>query len=136
MATSQPTKSEITALPELSSPATGAETRAQRLLPLDGLRGLIIIVMALDHANLFIAHEHPPPEFWSGPPPSYTNALAFLTRFATHFAAPGFFFLIGAGMALFAASRRDLGWTEGAIRRHLIARGGLLIALQLLIENP
>jgi uncharacterized membrane protein len=92
--------------------------------------------MALDHANVFIAREHPPPEFWSSPPAYYTSALAFLTRFVTHFAAPGFFFLIGTGMVLFAESRRQQGWSEGAIVRHLIARGGLLVALQLLVENP
>ncbi|MFL5803151.1 MAG: DUF1624 domain-containing protein [Roseiflexaceae bacterium] len=115
--------------------APRADARA-RLPPLDGLRGLIIIVMALDHANAFIAHAHPPPELWSMPTAQPADALAFLTRFVTHFAAPGFFFLMGAGMALFAASRRRLGWSEGAIVRHLMLRGFLLIALQLLVENP
>src|SRR5512134_3588491 len=80
--------------------------RAARLAPLDGLRGLIMIVMALDHANAFIAHAHPRPEFFNTPPQQYTSALPFLTRFVTHFAAPGFFFLMGAGMLLLAESRR------------------------------
>jgi len=107
-----------------------------RLAPLDALRGLIIAAMALDHANAFIAHQHPPPELWNTPTPLPPSALAFLTRFVTHFAAPGFFFLMGAGMVLLAESRRRLGWSEGAIVRYLLARGGLLIALQLLVENP
>src|SRR5262249_2481887 len=44
-------------------------------------------------------------------------------------------FLMGAGMALFSSSRRKVGWTWGAIRRHLAIRGAILIALQLLVEN-
>lgn len=107
-----------------------------RLAPLDVLRGLIIVVMALDHANAFIARAHPPPEFWSAPTATPPGALAFLTRFVTHFAAPGFFFLMGAGMVLLAESRRKLGWSEWKIVRHLALRGGLLIVLQLLVENP
>jgi uncharacterized membrane protein len=113
-----------------------AISQPSRLLPLDGLRGLIIVVMALDHANAFIAHAHPPPELWSAPTARPDGTLAFLTRFVTHFAAPGFFFLMGTGMVLLAISRRRLDWTEGAIVRHLALRGLLLIALQLLVENP
>ena len=60
---------------------------------LDALRGLIILVMALDHANHFIAQKHPPSEIWDGVFPVYYDVLAFLTRLVTHVAAPGFFFL-------------------------------------------
>ncbi len=102
---------------------------------MDALRGFIIVVMALDHANVFIARAHPPPEMWVGSFPSYASALPFLTRWVTHLAAPGFFFLMGAGMMLFAAGRRRIGWSEGAITRHLMLRGLLLVALQFLIEN-
>ncbi len=44
-------------------------------------------------------------------------------------------FLMGAGMALFAHSRRKMGWSEGAIIRHFLLRGGLLLVLQLLVVN-
>lgn len=107
----------------------------QRLQPLDALRGFIMIVMALDHASLFIAHVHPRPEFWSGSFPVYTEALAFLTRFVTHLAAPGFFFLMGAAITLFANAHRERGWTETALTQHFIARGLLLVALQFVLEN-
>lgn len=107
-----------------------------RLQPLDALRGFIMMVMALDHANAFIAHAHPRPEFWTGPFPDYADPLAFLTRFVTHLAAPGFFFLMGASITLFADSRRKLGWSEWAITQHFLIRGLILIALQFLIENP
>ncbi|KAA3644607.1 MAG: DUF1624 domain-containing protein [Chloroflexi bacterium] len=106
-----------------------------RLQPLDALRGFIIVAMALDHANLFIAHQHSSGEFWGGPFPTYTSNLGFLTRFATHVAAPGFFFLMGAGMLLFTLSRREKGWSAWRIAGHFLLRGSILIALQFLLEN-
>jgi len=109
--------------------------KAARLLPLDALRGLIIVFMALDHANLFIAQKHSPGEYWGGGFPVYYDTLAFLTRFVTHLCAPGFFFLMGAGMMLFATSRQKRGWGKWAIIRHFFIRGGLLIVLQLLVVN-
>ena len=58
-----------------------------RLLPLDALRGLIIALMALDHANFFIARGKREPELWAGGFPNYRrDALAFLTRLVTHLA--------------------------------------------------
>jgi len=106
-----------------------------RLPPLDALRGLIIVLMALDHANHFIAQEHSPGEYWGGAFPVYPDTPAFLTRLVTHPCAPGFFFLMGVGMLLFANSRRKQGWSERAIIGHFLIRGGLLIALQLLVVN-
>jgi uncharacterized membrane protein len=107
-----------------------------RLLPLDALRGLIIVLMALDHANYFIAQRHPAGEHWGGNFPGYDSALAFLTRFVTHLSAPGFFFLMGVGMILFASHRLNNGWAWPRIRRHLAFRGSILILLQFAIVNP
>jgi uncharacterized membrane protein len=109
--------------------------KASRLPPLDALRGLIMVLMALDHANHFIAQQHSSGEYWGGSFPHYHDALPFLTRLVTHPCAPGFFFLMGVGMVLFAHSRRKGGWSEWAIIRHFLIRGGLLIALQLLVVN-
>jgi uncharacterized membrane protein len=117
---------------------SGFENRlsgSSRLFALDALRGLIMILMALDHANHFIAQKHSPGEYWGGSFPVYDSPLAFLTRFVTHPVAPGFAFLMGAGMLLFANSRRERGWSEGAILRHFLIRGAFLIALQLLVVN-
>lgn len=106
-----------------------------RFFALDALRGLILVLMALDHANHFVAQQHPPGEYWGGPFPFPPDALSFLTRLVTHLCAPGFFFLMGAGMVLFADSRRKRGWREGTIVSHFFLRGAILIALQLLVVN-
>jgi uncharacterized membrane protein len=113
----------------------GISSKTSRLISIDALRGLAIVFMALDHANYFVAQKHPPGEHWGGAFPVYCDALAFLTRLLTHPAAPGFAFLMGVGMFLFAHSRRNRGWSEWEIIRHFLVRGGFLIALQLLIIN-
>ena len=102
---------------------------------IDALRGLIIVFMALDHANYFIAHQHSSGEYWGGPFPAYRDALSFLTRFVTHFSAPGFFLLMGVGMSFFAAKRREQGWSPWAIRLHFLIHGLLLGFIQLSIVN-
>jgi len=119
----------------MAETASTSGQKGSRLVPLDALRGLIMVLMALDHANHFIAQQHSPGEYWGGPFPAYGSALAFLTRLVTHLCAPGFFFLMGAGMLLFATLRRKQGWSQWAIIRHFFLRGGLLIALQLLVVN-
>ncbi len=134
-------------------PAEEGDSRGSRLFAVDALRGSIIIWMALDHANHFVAQKHSSGEYWGGPFPVYHDELTFLTRLVTHPAAPGFFLLMGVGMVWFARSRQERscgtsclrqgeasrvpprGWSKGAIVRHFLIRGALLMALQLLVVN-
>jgi len=108
--------------------------KGHRLLPLDLLRGLLMILMALDHANFHIAQQHSPGEYWGGHFPIFSTPLHFLTRFVTHFSAPGFFFTMGVGMVLFYSSRRKKGWKESEIWQHFILRGLVLIGLQVILN--
>ena len=108
----------------------------ERIKAPDALRGLIIIFMALDHANHFIAQKHSSGEYWGGDFPTYQDAFPFLVRWVTHLSAPGFFFLMGMGMWIFAHSRQKQGWSRLQITRHFIVRGFILVALQFLIVNP
>jgi uncharacterized membrane protein len=107
----------------------------ERLIPIDALKGFLMVLMAVDHANFFIAKMHPTGEFWGIPLPEYRSLLAFLTRFVTQPCAPGFFFLMGVGMILYADSRRALQWSEARIFRHFMVRGIILVLLQLFLEN-
>ncbi len=118
-----------------ASGVTANIARTSRLFSFDALRGLIILFMALDHANWFIARQHAPGEYWGGPFPAYDSALPFITRFVTHFSAPGFFMLMGAGMALLARSRTSLGWSRWRVTRRLLVRGLLLMLLQIIVIN-
>lgn len=123
--------------PEQSDSATLTPSTPQtlRLLPIDALRGCIMVCMALDHASHFVAQKHSSGEMWGGPFPTYTDPLTFLTRLITHLCAPGFFFLMGVSMFLFAHARRKQGWSEWAIARFFLIRGALLIALKFLVVN-
>lgn len=107
----------------------------KRLFAPDALRGLLMILMALDHANHFIAQKHSPAEMWGGRFPVYTEVLPFITRWVTHLAAPGFFLLMGMGMALLAHKRLQQGWTRWEVFRHFWIRGFLLVFLQLIVVN-
>ncbi len=117
-----------------ASAMVAAAPDAGRLVPLDALRGVIMALMAIDHASLFIRRWHPF-ETWDQHLPDYPSLAALLTRLATHPCAPGFFFLMGAGMVLFAQSRRRLGWSEQKIGGHLALRALLFIALEQLIVD-
>ncbi|MGO4879770.1 MAG: DUF1624 domain-containing protein [Bryobacteraceae bacterium] len=107
----------------------------RRIATLDQWRGLIMAVMAIDHVSAFVARRHGE-EFWAAAWTRYDSPAWFLTRFVTHLCAPGFFFLMGAGMALLAASRQKSGWTHTRISTFLFKRGLLLLAVNQLIENP
>jgi len=106
-----------------------------RVQALDRLRGLIVVLMALDHANYYVAQAHSSGEYWGGTLPVYPTVWTFLSRLVTHLAAPGFFFLMGVGMVLFAQKRSKEGWHKAEIRRHFLLRGALLILLQILVVN-
>lgn len=106
-----------------------------RYAAVDALRGLIMMIMAIDHASAFIARQHAS-EFWAGAMSSYDAAFPFLTRWITHLCAPGFFFLMGAGIYWFAASRQAAGWTAAMTRRRTVERGFALFLMGQLLETP
>jgi len=106
-----------------------------RLFSLDMLRGLVMVLMAIDHTSLLIRRVHSF-EIFEMPVPVYQSSADFLTRFITHICAPGFFFLMGAGMILFSTTRRERGWSNWKIAQHFLGRGFLLIALEQLLLDP
>ena len=118
----------------IAAPLPSSTAKAPRLAALDALRGLIMVIMAIDHASMFIARAHST-EFWGTALPVYPDWFWFMTRWITHICAPGFFFLMGMGMTLFTDSRREAGWQTYRIIGFFLIRGLILIAVQLLLEN-
>ena len=92
----------------------------QRIDSVDVVRGVIMIVMALDHTRDYFA-----PLASSPTNLATTTAPLFLTRWITHICAPVFFLLTGTG-AYLARKRRSR--TE--LSRYLFTRGLWLIALE------
>ncbi|NOQ29503.1 MAG: DUF1624 domain-containing protein [Helicobacteraceae bacterium] len=95
----------------------------QRYEALDVLRGLTIIIMALDHSRDFFALGY---VYFAPTDIAITNIEVFLTRWITHFAAPTFMFLAGIGL-YFASGRR----TKAELAKLAFTRGLWLIFLEL-----
>ncbi len=128
------TSSRCDLMPDSAGVTVTVASNTGRFIPLDALRGIIMILMAIDHASIFIRRWHPF-ETWDQPLPVYPSLAAMLTRLATHPCAPGFYFLMGAGMVLFSQSRRQAGWSERKIIGFLALRGLLFIVLEQLIVD-
>lgn len=97
----------------------------QRILSIDILRGLVMIIMALDHVRDFF-HQ---PAFSQDPLDlTTTTPLLFFTRWITHFCAPTFLFLSGVS-AFIAGQKRS----KSELSSFLIKRGLWLILMQLTI---
>ena len=98
-----------------------ADARAYRLVSLDVLRGLVLVIMALDHVRDFmmVAAAQDP---MSDP---NIGVVLFLTRWITHFCAPVFVFLAGASAGLMTRRR-----PPAALCRFLLARGAWLIVVE------
>ena len=112
-----------------------------RIQAIDLVRGLAIILMALDHASTFwnvgrIAGAGL--TSWSDEAKAFTNfdrlvypdLLNFLVRFVTHWCAPTFVFLAGTSIVLFEAKRLEQGVPQSEITKHLIIRGLILLLIE------
>lgn len=119
----------------LTAAAASTATRASgtgRLLPLDALRGLALIFMALDHAAAF-TRVSLQAETYGGQPATLLGPAYWVSGLVTNFAAPTFWFLAGVSVALLEASRRRSGIPESEITRFLLIRAGVLITLSLTV---
>jgi len=96
---------------------------SQRNAAIDILRGLVMIIMTLDHAR----------DFWGGYTPSptdleVTTAPLFFTRWITHLCAPVFVFLAGTSAYLYGSKR-----SPTKLARFLLTRGLWLVLIELTV---
>ncbi len=99
---------------------------APRVNAVDLLRGIVMVIMLLDHTREFTHRD-----FLNFDPADLTrtHTLLFFTRWVTHFCAPVFVFLAGTGAYL----QTLRGKTKPELARFLITRGLWLIVLELTI---
>jgi uncharacterized membrane protein len=90
-----------------------------RLDTLDFLRGLVMIVMVLDHARDFLG-------VGALNPRDVHEPLLFLTRWITHYCAPVFVFLAGVSAFLYG----NRGRTTGELSWFLFTRGLWLVVVE------
>lgn len=94
-----------------------------RLASIDFLRGLVMVIMLLDHVREYI---HADATRFSPTDLTKTSVVLFLTRWVTHFCAPAFVFLAGTSIYLRVArgkSRREMS-------KYLVKRGAWLVLLE------
>jgi uncharacterized membrane protein len=119
----QPTTVYTTqALPNLPS-----DKKFLRIASIDLLRGVIMIIMALDHTRDFF-HINA----WTQDPLdlSTTTPMLYFTRWITHFCAPTFVFLAGASI-YFQSMRK----TKKELSTFLLKRGFWLVLVEIFIVN-
>jgi uncharacterized membrane protein len=103
---------------EVAAPAPPPRNRS-----IDLVRGVVMALMVLDHArDFFFASEIDPTDILRAPP------ILFLTRWVTHFCAPGFVLLAGAAAYLYGRKR-----SASELRRFLLTRGLWLIVLEVTV---
>jgi uncharacterized membrane protein len=119
----EPVVSKTTGTAHAAGPSrTRSRTRIEAV---DVLRGLVMVIMALDHTREFFTN-------YPGNPldPQKTNLLLYTTRWVTHLCAPVFVFLAGTSIFLQQQKKevRELTW-------FLVTRGLWLIGAELTLVH-
>lgn len=99
----------------------------KRIDSIDILRGIIMVIMALDHVRDFFHNDamlHDPTD------PRTTTPVLFFTRFITHYCAPVFVLLAGTSAFLYGRKK-----TKGELSVFLLKRGLWLAVLELVVVN-
>ncbi len=94
-----------------------------RIDSVDLLRGLVMVIMVLDHVREYVhseAFHYQPTDL------SKTGTILFFTRWITHLCAPTFVFLAGTSIYL----QLIRGKSRGELSRFLLTRGLWLIVLE------
>lgn len=113
--------------PHESLPPTQANATASRIESIDLLRGIVMVIMALDHVRVYFHYDT---YFFSPTDLQHTTPGIFATRLITHLCAPTFILLAGTS-AYFTAQRK----TKEETAFFLLTRGAWLIVLQMTIVH-
>ena len=103
-----------------------AKPERRRIDSIDLLRGIVMVIMMLDHTRDFVhsgAFNFDPTDL------TKTTPVVFFTRWITHFCAPVFVFLAGTGAYLQLAR----GKSKKELSKFLVTRGIWLIVLELTV---
>jgi uncharacterized membrane protein len=105
-----------------------APSASRRLESVDLYRGLLMVIMLIDHTRDFVHYDgaaglHDPLDV------NTTTWFLYLTRWITHLCAPGFVLLAGAS----AGFQRERGTSVPSLSRFLWTRGLALVFIELVV---
>jgi len=104
-----------------------ALTSKGRIESIDMLRGVVMVIMALDHVRDYFHYG----SFFVDPSDvETTTPLIFFTRFITHYCAPVFVFLAGTSAFLYGSNS-----SKSDLFKFLFTRGLWLIFLEMVVNN-
>lgn len=108
-------------------PAPSAFIPVQRIESIDILRGIVMVIMAIDHVRDMVHVSS-----FTGDPlnPETTTPLLYFTRWITHFCAPTFVFLAGTSIYL-----QSLKKTKKELSAFILKRGLWLICIEVAIMS-
>lgn len=103
------------------------QIKSTRIESIDVLRGIIMVIMALDHVRDYFHYGS-----ILGDPSNLetTTPMLFFTRFITHYCAPIFVFLAGTSAYLYGSKK-----SKGELFQFLFTRGLWLIFLEFTLNN-
>lgn len=112
----------------------------QRIYAIDWMRGLVMVLMALDHASemwnagrfsadsAYLLNPETEAPIWIAG--TVIPAADFFTRWVTHLCAPTFLFLSGTSLALSIEKRARQGESALSLDRHLFIRALVVLGLE------
>jgi len=104
-----------------------AHTTSNRIMSLDLLKGLVMIIMALDHTRDYF---HADSFLFNPTDPEKTNTAIFFTRWISHYCAPAFCLLAGISAYLVGMRR-----SKAALSKFLFSRGIWLMFIEITVVN-
>ena len=108
-----------------------------RLAAIDWMRGLVMVLMAIDHASLAFNGGRLADDSWfTREAGAELPAAQFFTRWITHLCAPTFVFLAGTALALSFERRRLVGARDRELDGHLFKRALVILAFELIWWAP
>lgn len=124
----------ITATDEPIARAHSQTATSSRILAIDGLRGLALALMALDHGAFFVGAGLQA-ESYGGQPVALQSPAYWLSGLLTNLASPIFFLLGGYSLALYAAAQARKGRPASATTSYILIRAAVILILDLTICN-